>query len=503
MAQHWPSIQSFFQPDGTKTRKADVLACGDGFTTEEVDAVLHPTGRSWNPRQEYTERNIGDLVPGLGRTTFTGRVVNLFEIQTHSKMPRAAKGFTRVILKDDTGALVGKETERRTQVKLWFANAAYQLCLGQLCTVHATYIANADITNPATAAAPLMVSIFPERDSSCHFMIKYGANDTGVLCKTPLGHHEGQPLAGLMTLQNFIEGGYEVAMPRILVCVKSIGARKKFINKNNQSNEKVDVGIFDDTAEASLVLWGSIGVSVAPWQASQTVLLLTSPSIKLGRRAQLSITSTTHVDVDPKINDAVWLRKIAQRLTRRECVNPRVEEGVFDLETVVGSEIRTLFTLADLDEFARAAPGEKFTGFLSVIILELNLVSLYRRSRLFCTECCGIPIYTNTPQTTTCPNCTPSSPTLSFSLNPKIVGPLIDETGTLAPGKTVWTGNAWRELFGGQVSEEMEGQGELDKECEERLKKLEQRIVFGRVTLVFGWQEEVAGGRVVVLGVRA
>ena len=41
----------------------------------------------------------------------------------------------------------------------------------------------------------------------------------------------------------------------------------------------------------------------------------------------MSITSTTHVDVDPKMNDAVWLRKIAQRLTKRESVNPGVEEG--------------------------------------------------------------------------------------------------------------------------------------------------------------------------------
>ena len=75
------------------------------------------------------------------------------------------------------------------------------------------------------------------------------------------------------------------------------------------------------------MLWGSIGVSVALWRASQTVLLLTSPGVRLGRRAQLSVTSVTHVDVDPRMKDAEWLRKIAQRLTRRECVNPGVEEG--------------------------------------------------------------------------------------------------------------------------------------------------------------------------------
>ena len=46
-------------------------------------------------------------------------------------------------------------------------------------------------------------------------------------------------------------------------------------------------------------------------------------------------------------------------------------------------------------------------------------------------------------------------------------------------------------------------EGGLGREWEERLRRLEERIVFGRVTLVFGWQEEVSGARVVVLGVRA
>jgi hypothetical protein len=106
MAQRWPSIQSFFQPEGAKARKAGILEPGDGFTTGEVDAVLHPASRPWIPRQEYTEQNIGDVVSGPGRVTFTGRVVNLFEMQMPSKMPRAAKGFVKAILKDDTGALV-------------------------------------------------------------------------------------------------------------------------------------------------------------------------------------------------------------------------------------------------------------------------------------------------------------------------------------------------------------------------------------------------------------
>lgn len=45
--------------------------------------------------------------------------------------------------------------------------------------------------------------------------------------RTPLGYTEGVPLDGLMTLQNFIDGGYDVTDARILVVVKSIGSKKK------------------------------------------------------------------------------------------------------------------------------------------------------------------------------------------------------------------------------------------------------------------------------------
>ena len=52
-------------------------------------------------------------------------------------------------------------------------------------------------------------------------------SDDDKLCKKPLGYRRGQPLPGLMTLQNFIDGGYDVIDAKILVVVKSIGAKKK------------------------------------------------------------------------------------------------------------------------------------------------------------------------------------------------------------------------------------------------------------------------------------
>lgn len=52
-------------------------------------------------------------------------------------------------------------------------------------------------------------------------------SDDGTLCKAPIGYEDGKQLAGLMTLKNFAAGGYEVTDSRILVCVKSIGGKKK------------------------------------------------------------------------------------------------------------------------------------------------------------------------------------------------------------------------------------------------------------------------------------
>lgn len=52
-------------------------------------------------------------------------------------------------------------------------------------------------------------------------------SDNGMMCVTPLGYRHGRPLSGVMTLQNFIDGGYDVVDAKILVVVKSIGAKKK------------------------------------------------------------------------------------------------------------------------------------------------------------------------------------------------------------------------------------------------------------------------------------
>lgn len=149
-------------------------------------------------------------------------------------MPQAAKGCLKVVVRDDSGAFaVNVSTFARNkklialivQVKLWYAEVDYQLRLGMLVSIWMPHISKAESSSPTLQAASLVTSIFPERDDSCYFMVQE-QSDEGVLCKTPLGYRDGKQLDGLIALKNYTEGGHEVPSGKVLVCVKSIGARK-------------------------------------------------------------------------------------------------------------------------------------------------------------------------------------------------------------------------------------------------------------------------------------
>lgn len=75
---------------------------GDGFDGDETE-LNSPTG--WIPAREYDEVDIAALNPGPQCITVVGRIANFYDQPTPSKMPQAAKGCIKVIVKDDTGAL--------------------------------------------------------------------------------------------------------------------------------------------------------------------------------------------------------------------------------------------------------------------------------------------------------------------------------------------------------------------------------------------------------------
>ena len=240
MAPQMPSIQSFYQPEVPpssprllKRSVAHANDAGDGFTSSEVEAALHPALHEWQPRTDYAELDIGRLAPGPKSVLIVGRIVNLYDQSTPSKTPEAAKGCFKVIVQDDTGAiavsghlLARSVVSEIMQVKLWYIKVDYQLRLGHLVSIWTPHVSNTESDSFTLHDASLFTSIFPERDNSCHFLVQE-QSDEDVLCKTPMGYRDGKQLAGLITLRNYIDDGNEIAGSKILVCVKSIGGRKK------------------------------------------------------------------------------------------------------------------------------------------------------------------------------------------------------------------------------------------------------------------------------------
>lgn len=112
------------------------------------------------------------------------------------------------------------------QVKLYYAKVCHEIRLGHLVSIWTPHTSQADTISLALQNASLATSIFPERDNACYFMIHTDSDD-GTLCKKPQGYKCGGELSRLITLKSFICGGHEVADGRIMVCVKSIGGRRK------------------------------------------------------------------------------------------------------------------------------------------------------------------------------------------------------------------------------------------------------------------------------------
>lgn len=77
-------------------------------------------------------------------------------------------------------------------------------------------------------------------------------------------------------------------------------------------------------------------------------------------------------------------------------------------------------------------------------------------------------------------------------LNPKVIGTLVDETGCIEPGKLLWSPRAWEILFNRSVKQ-------VTEMTLEEHKLFEQRVMFMRMHLVFGWETNV--GKLAILGV--
>lgn len=354
----------------------------------------------------------------------------------------------------------------------------------------------------------ITANMFPGRVTSDHVMI-HTSPASADLYHIPLDYSKDVDLPGLMSVDSWLKGGYDgVKGVKLLVCVKSIGATRKLkVVKTGNECEIMDVIVFDDTAEVRMTFWNELIESAREWVPGVTVLLVSNPGYKLGygNKGCVSILFSTMIDVEPRFDGAEWLRRYAAAQRTRESVVLEVPEDVFDADAAANGLVRMLFTLAEFDRWRvvfllsiskiltdtriRLDPIHTLTGYINVTILDMSLVSIHRRNMLMCTECCGVPLYSNFPSTP-CRNCSKSR---RLSLNPRIIGTLADETGCIAPGKLVWSTRAWEQLFGRRI-EDIAGM------TGEEARWFEQRMLWLRVHMVVGWEEGV--GRLCVLGVK-
>ena len=109
--------------------------------------------------------------------------------------------------------------------------------------------------------------------------------------------------------------------------LETISDYGEIVTKAELYIEVADVSVFDDTFEATLALRGRIALSAADWNRSETILLLSDPDLRIGEKSTICIKPGTHVDVDPSMSEAIWLRNFAQRLTKNEHINQLFPEG--------------------------------------------------------------------------------------------------------------------------------------------------------------------------------
>ncbi|KAJ0286316.1 hypothetical protein CBS470a_005924 [Colletotrichum nupharicola] len=338
---------------------------------------------------------------------------------------------------------------------------------------------------------------------------------TQNIARVPLDYERddpnARPLPNLMTLGQYLKTGHDTAAAiRLIVCVKSIGSRKRVTINDRREAELVEVT--DDKANSAKL-----------WKPNDTVLLLTSPKFNPPREtkppkpAGVGLTYNTLIDVDPDFPDGNWLHQWVKNRAKKECVCIPFPKDVWNTEVAVHGPIRPLFTFAEVDEFARADPAMDFTGKLCLTVLGLDLLGLYRRKMLCCIECCGVPLYAN-HSSATCKNCMTEK---TLVLNPRVMGILVDETGCIAQGKLVWSEEAWGELFfpadvNTAVAASVVGEADSPADITRpppssskwmdilqmdtaRLRLLEEQMLYARFTLTFGWSPFVE--RLCVLGV--
>ncbi|KAI1140331.1 hypothetical protein F5Y05DRAFT_424238 [Hypoxylon sp. FL0543] len=506
MGAPFPSIQSFYSREVPRssqdrnTESSEVPKPGDGFTSSEVEGLLNPLSHPWKPPRNYETCPISFLEAGPHNYQIDGRIVNY----AHNFRNR---GFHFLVVTDGSGALA---------IKLYYVKASdFQLLFGQRVTIWATFIG--DSSRAGSGNIPFCASsttLYPGRNNATHITIHSDVpnseGDRILRCPLECNLKAYESLPALMTLKAFLSTGYDLGEGKILVCVRSVGPRRSVQSKKDQNTlDMIEVGIFDDTATCVLKLWEDKVPSAKSWVPNQTILLISKPTFKIrGTSPEVGIGYSSMVDVDPDFPDADWLKNKVKNMAKKQSVCIPFPSAIWDTELAIHGPGRTLFTIADVDDQVRNPELiTDFTGKLNVIILDTKLMEHWRKGTLCCSECCGIPMYANNP-VATCKNCESRK---DLVLNPRIIGSIVDESGTIAGNKLVWRNDAWTELLFGGTADESQGDDDsvtnfIEQSWEDItalgthvLRKIDELLLYSRVTLTFGWASKLE--RICILGV--
>ena len=123
-------------------------------------------------------------------------------------------------------------------------------------------------------------------------------------------------------------GRGSVRFASLVVAPFQLSLSTSVTTKKDITLEKVDVTIFDDTADVVLSLVGCMTSCPSCWTPSKTILLITNAQFKAKlSRPVLTLNNETLVNVDPAMTEAVRLRSYAKSLAKRESINPCFPEN--------------------------------------------------------------------------------------------------------------------------------------------------------------------------------